>query len=85
MARHLQIREALQTPVYFCEPGKPWQRGSNENTNGLLRQYFAKGTDLPRHTSTDLARVALELNERPRLVLGHQAPAALFNALLPSR
>lgn len=65
-------------PVFFCHPGRRWQRPSNENTNGLLRNYLPKGTDLRVHTAEDLARVADELNRRPRKTLGWHTPNALF-------
>src|SRR5918995_2505671 len=70
MAHHAQLRIATGLEVYFCDPQSPWQRGSNENTNGLLRQYFAKGTDLARHSADDLAAVAGVLNSHPRKTLG---------------
>jgi IS30 family transposase len=70
MALHADIAQALGMPVFFCEPHSPWQRPSNENTNGLLRQYFAKGTDLRVHGPEKLSAVASELNERPRKTLG---------------
>jgi IS30 family transposase len=76
MALHAEIAQALGMPVYFCEKASPWQRPSNENTNGLLRQYFPKGTDLRRHDAERLADVADELNTRPRKTLSWQTPAA---------
>ncbi len=85
MARHLDITAATGAKVYFCDAGSPWQRGSNENTNGLLRQYFPKGTDLSRHTRVDLARIELELNHRPRAILEDRTPADIFTQLLTSK
>ena len=85
MARHLTITRSLGTPVYFCDSHSPWQRGSNENTNGLLRDYFPKGTDLSAHSLQHLLAVENELNNRPRIVLNDRAPAELFSALLASR
>lgn len=82
MARHAQITMALDMPIYFCDPHSPWQRGSNENTNGLLRQYFPKGEDLASYTAADLDRVATELNQRPRQTLDWQNPQASMNELL---
>jgi IS30 family transposase len=84
MARHLTITATLGAPVYFCDSRSPWQRGSNENTNGLLRDYFPKGTDLRVHSAEHLLAVENELNNRPRRVLHDHSPAALFDALLQS-
>jgi IS30 family transposase len=85
MARHLTIAKSLGAPVYFCDSRSPWQRGSNENANGLLRDYFPKGTDLSTHSPEHLLAVENELNNRPRLVLKNCAPADLFAALLASQ
>jgi transposase, IS30 family len=82
MARHQEIATALDMPIYFCDPHSPWQRGSNENTNGLLRQYFPKGSDLSVHTPADLAAVATQLNDRPRKTLGWDSPAQALTRLL---
>jgi len=82
MARHTDIALAARLPVFFCDPASPWQRGSNENTNGLLRQYFPKGTDLAVHTAAHLAEVATELNDRPRKTLGWDTPAQRLATLL---
>jgi len=79
MAQHAQLRIDTGLEVYFCDPRSPWQRGSNENTNGLLRQYFPKGTDLARHSADDLAAVAAALNTRPRKTLGWRTPAEVLN------
>ena len=76
MALHRDISAGLGMPVYFCDPHSPWQRPSNENTNGLLRQYFPKGTDLRAHSREELGQVAAELNARPRKTLGWDTPAA---------
>jgi IS30 family transposase len=82
MAQHAQVRIQTGLPVYFCDPHSPWQRGSNENTNGLLRQYFPKGTDLARHSAEDLAAVAATLNSRPRKTLGWRTPAEALTEYL---
>ena len=84
MARHLEITEAIGAKVYFCDAGSPWQRGSNENTNGLLRQYFPKGTDLALHSRAELLRVEQELNSRPRAILNDRTPFEIFTQLLTS-
>lgn len=82
LANHSQFTVATNIDVYFCDPRSPWQRGSNENTNGLLRQYFPKGTDLREHSQAELNKVARELNERPRKTLGYLSPAECYNKLL---
>jgi IS30 family transposase len=75
MMHHKRFSVATNAAVYFCDPQSPWQRGSNENTNGLLRQYFPKGTSLAKVTQADLDAVARELNTRPRKTLGYRTPA----------
>ena len=82
MARHAELRVKHGLPVYFCDPSSPWQRGTNENTNGLLRQYFPKGTDLTPHSPKDLKAVAAALNGRPRKTLGWKTPAEALDDLL---
>ena len=85
MARHLATADKLGAPVYFCDSRSPWQRGTNENTNGLLRDYFPNGVSLARHSASHLLAVEHELNHRPRMVLQDRCPAELFAALLTSR
>jgi len=84
MTQHVRLRVDTGVAVYFCDPHSPWQRGSNENTNGLLRQYFPKGTDLSVHSADDLAAVALTLNTRPRRTLSWRTPAEALDEVLQS-
>ena len=80
LALHPQITAATGTDVFFCDPHSPWQRASNENMNGLLRDYFPKGSDLSVHAVEDIVRIAAEVNDRPRKTLGWRRPAELFAA-----
>jgi len=82
MSEHAKFRMNTDVDVYFCDPHSPWQRGSNENTNGLLRQYFPKGTELSHFTQEQLDAVARQLNERPRETLGLKTPAYMLNELI---
>jgi IS30 family transposase len=84
MSQHARLRIDTGLQVYFCDPHSPWQRGTNKNTNGLLRQYFPKGTNLSAHSTNDLEAVALALNTRPRKTLGWRTPAEALNEVLCS-
>ena len=85
MANHAQVKLATDLDIYFCDPASPWQRGSNENTNGLLRQYFPKGTDLSAHDAAYLEHVSVQMNERIRKTLGWRSPAKALNELLSNQ
>jgi IS30 family transposase len=85
LAQHAQLRIDTGLEIYFCDPQSPWQRGTNENTNGLLRQYFPKGTDISRYSARELDAVAIALNSRPRKTLGWRTPAEALNKILRRR
>jgi transposase, IS30 family len=82
MVNHTRFTRDTRVPVYFAEARSPWQRGSNENTNGLLRQYLPKGTDLRLHSERDLDAIAQALNDRPRQTLGWKTPSEAFTAVV---
>ena len=84
MAQHAELRIDTGLAIYFCDPHSPWQRGTNENTNGLLRQWFPKGTDLSKHSADELAAVAAALNTRPHKILGWRTPPETLDELLRS-
>ena len=82
MSEHKRLTEQTGVAVFFADPHSPWQRGSNENTNGLLRQYLPKGTDLSVHSQDDLNAIAWKLNNRPRKIHGFRTPLQVYNEML---
>ena len=84
MAQHSRLKIDAGLQIYFCDPRSPWQRGTNENTNGLLRQYFPKGVDLSAYSAEEISAVAAALNARPRKTLGWKTPAEAIDVLLSS-
>ena len=84
LAQHTQLRIDTGLNIYFCDPRSPWQRGTNKNTNGLLRQYFPKGTDISRYTERELNAIAITLNSRPRRTRCWRTPAEALNDVLRS-